>query len=111
MAKLAMHRPFDERHLDYDLRSHPMRAHAWKTLGLGERRLRDLDGVQSRAQLEQQLCIEARADLSSEDELALLEVADQQRPQSHSGALGICKAAHDELLRCLALHLEPMRRA
>ena len=64
MAKLAVHRPLDEGDLHDDLGPHPVRAHARQADGFGERRLRDLERVQPRAEVEQQLRVEAGADLA-----------------------------------------------
>ena len=71
----------------------------------------DLERVEPRAQVEQQLGVEAGADLAGEHEIVLFEVADQQRAQADARALRIGEAADDELLRRLALHLQPVRRA
>ena len=111
MAQLAVHRPLDERDLHDDLGPHPVRAQARQPDGLGERRLRDLERVQPRAQIEQQLRVEAGADLAGEDEVVPLEVADEQRAQADARALRIGEPADHELLRRLALHLQPVRRA
>ena len=113
MAKLAVHRPFDEGDLHDDLGPHPVRAQARQPDGLGERRLRDLERIEPRAQVQQQLRVEARADLPGEDEVGRpsLEVADQQRAQADAGSLRIGEPADHELLRRLALHLQPVRRA
>ena len=69
VAQLAVHRPLDERHLHDDLRPHPVRAHARQPVGLRERRRRDLERVEPRAQVEQELGVEAGADLAGEDEV------------------------------------------
>ena len=55
MAKLAMPGPLDEACFDDDLRADPVRAQARQSLGPGERCLRDLESVQPRAQIEQEL--------------------------------------------------------
>ena len=73
--------------------------------------LRDLERVEPRAQLEQQLRVEAGADLAGEDEVVAVVVADEQRAEADARALRIGEAADDELLRRLALHLQPVRRA
>ena len=51
------------------------------------------------------------ADLSREDEIVAVEVADEQSAESGARALGIGEAADDEVLRRLALHLEPVLRS
>ena len=82
-----------------------------RPMALRERRLRDLERVEPRAQVEQQLRVEAGADLAGEDEVVAVEVADEQRAEADAAALRIGEAADDELLRRLALHLQPVRRA
>ena len=73
--------------------------------------LGDLERVQAGAELEQQLGVETGADLAREHEVVALEVADQQRAEPDALSLRIGEAAHDQLLRGLALHLQPVRRA
>ena len=111
MAKLAVHRPLDEGNLHDDLGPHPVRANARQSDGFGERRFRDLDRIEPRAKFQQQLGIEARADLPGEDEVVALEISDEQRAQADASALRIGESADHELLRRLALHLQPVRRA
>ena len=82
-----------------------------RPVALRERRRGDLERVEPRAQVEQQLRVEARADLAGEHEVVALEVADEQRAQADARALRIGEAADDELLARLALHLQPVRRA
>ena len=67
--------------------------------------------IELRAQVEQQLGVEAGADLAGKDEVVALEVADEQRTETDARALRIGEAADDQLLARLALHLEPVRRA
>src|SRR5438132_11998317 len=107
MAKLPVHRPLDESDLHDDLGTHPMRAFARQADRSGERRLRDLERIQPRAEVQQQLRIEARADLAREDKVdaALFEVADEQRAKADASALRSGEPADQELLRRLALHL------
>ena len=64
-----------------------------------ERRRRDLGRVEPRAQIEQQLRVEAGSDLSGEDEVAAVEIADEQRAEADAAALRIREAADDEILR------------
>src|SRR5690242_8084764 len=106
-----MHGPLDERHLYHDLRLHPVRAHPRQASRLREWRRRDLQRIELRAQLTQKLRVEAGADFTGEDEVVALVVADEQRAESDASALRVGEAADDELLRRLALHLEPVRRA
>ena len=61
--------PFDEAGVDDDLRAHPVRAQARQSLGLGERRLRNLERVQPLTQLQQQRGVEASADLPGKAEV------------------------------------------
>ena len=83
MAQLAVHRPLDEGDLHDDLGPHPVRAQARQADapcvngGFG-----DLERVEPRAQVEQQLGVEARADLAGEDEVVAFEVADEQRAEA-----------------------------
>src|SRR6185436_4930000 len=110
MAQLAVRRPFDEGDLDDDLRTHPVRAHARQPDGLGERRLRDLERIEPRAELQQELRVEAGADLPGVDKVVVLalrltlagrralssgEVADEQRAQTNASALRIGEPADD----------------
>ena len=99
MPQLAVHRPLGERDLHDDLRPHPVRAQARQAVGLRERRRRDFELVEPRAQLEQQLGVEARADLAGEHEISPVEVADEQRAEADAAALRIGEAADDEFLR------------
>ncbi len=71
----------------------------------------NLERVEARAQVEQQPGVEARAHLAREHEVAAVEVADEQRAESDAPALRIGEAADHQLLRRLALHLQPVRRA
>src|SRR4249920_1029958 len=103
VTQLAVHRPLDKGNLDDDLGAHPMCAHAWKADGLREWRFRHLEGVESGAEVQQQLRVEPRADLPGEHELVVLEIPDEQCPQPDSAALGVSESADDELLGELAL--------
>ena len=102
-----------------------MRAQARQALGLRERRLRNLERVQARAQLEQEGRVEAGADLSGKAEVFLVtlrlllraprvlprgEVADEERAEADALALRIGEAADDERVPRLALHLQPALR-
>src|SRR5262245_23618551 len=100
--------PLDEGDLHDDRRMHPVRAQPWQALRDGERRLRNLERVEAAAKIEQQPGVEARADLSREDQVIALVVADEQRAEADAGALRVGEAADDELLRGFDLHLEPV---
>ena len=67
--------------------------------------------VEPRAQIEQELRVEAGADLSGKHEIAAFVVADEQRAETDARALRIGEPADDELLRRFALHLQPVLRA
>ena len=54
--------------------------------------------VELRAQVQQQLRVEAGADLPGEHEVVVLEIADEQRAEPDARALGIGESADDELL-------------
>ena len=71
----------------------------------------DFDGVEALSQIQQQLRVEAGADLAGEDEVAAFVVADEQRAEPDARALRIGEPADDELLRRLAFHLQPVFRA
>ena len=45
------------------------------------------------------------------DEVVALVISDEQGTKADARPLRIRKTAHDELLRCLALHLEPVLRS
>src|SRR5262245_12219960 len=111
MAQLAVAGPLDEGDLDDDFGSRPVRAVARQADRTRERRARERERVELRSELRQQLRVEAGADLSREHEVVALEVADEQRAQADPAAPRVGEAADHELLRRLALHLEPMRRA
>src|SRR2546429_4943413 len=111
MTKLAVNRPFDEGDLHDDLGLHPMRAQPRQPGPSREGRPGDLDRVEPRAQLQQQLRVESGANLPREYEIVVLEISDEQRAEADPLALGIGEAADHELLRRLALHLQPVRRA
>src|SRR5262249_55565398 len=126
MAQLAVHRPLDERHLHDDLRPHPVGADAGQARAAGERRRRNLERVEPRAQIAQQFRVEAGADPSGEHEILTIarrlalrtprvsrrgEIADEQRAEADARTLRIGEAANDELLAGFDLHLEPVRRA
>src|SRR2546427_3048250 len=88
-----------------------MCADAWQPFGFRERRFRDLDLVQPCTQVQQKLRVEAGADFSGKDEIISIEVPYEKRSEADAAALRIRESANDELLRRLALHLQPVRRA
>src|SRR5437879_13624126 len=98
--------PLDERDLHYDLGPHPMGADARQAGRFCEGAARNLESVEALAEVEEQLGVEARADLPRENEIVALEVAKQDRAEAPAHALRIGEAADDQLLRGLALHLE-----
>src|SRR5438477_2567501 len=87
-----------------------MRAKARQPRATRERRCRNLQPVQARAQLQEELGVEAGADLAREDEALPFEVAHQQRAQSDARASWLGEPTNDQLLPHLALHLQPVRR-
>src|SRR5262245_3412266 len=108
MAQLAVDGPLDEGDLHHDLGTHPVRAQARQPGRFRERRLRDLDAIEPRAQIEQQLRVEARADFAGEHEIVWLalrlalrapralsrgEIPDEQRTEPDARALRIGEAA------------------
>ncbi len=108
MSQLRVHGPFEERDAHDDLRPHPVRANARQPRRLCERCFLELHSVEAGAKLRQQSRIESGADLSGEDEVVSLEVADEQRPEPHASALPVGEAAHNKVLRELTLHFEPV---
>ena len=105
MPQLVVAGPLDERHLHDDRRPHPVRAQLRQALRDRERRLRDLDRIETLAQIEQQLGVEAGADLSGEHEVVAFVVADQQRAEADARALRIGEAADHQLLRALRIFI------
>src|SRR5690242_8595384 len=110
MAKLAVAGPLEKGDLHDDLGTDPVRAQSRQSHGFGEWRLRDFDGIETLAQLQQQLRVETRSDLAGEDKIFLLEIADEQGAETDASSLGIRETADDQLLRSLALHFEPVGR-
>src|SRR5436309_574200 len=111
MAKLAMHRPLDEGDLHDDLGTHPVRPNSGQPDGFGERGFWNLERIEPRAEFHQQLHIEARTYLAGEDKIFILEITYEQRAQTDSSSLRVGEPADHKLLRRLALHLHPVRRA
>src|SRR5262245_37473698 len=98
MPQLAVHGPFDESNLDDDLRANPVRAEPRQSFCPSERRLPQFDRVATLPEIEQQLRVEASADLAREDEVVSIEVADEQCAEPDAGALRIGESSHDKLL-------------
>src|SRR5688572_13465881 len=111
MPKLSMAGPFHEGDLHDNLGAHPMRAQFRQSDGFRERRSLDLETVQLRAKAQEERGVEAGSHLARENKIVSVEVADEQRSQSHSPALRIGEAADHELLGGLAFHLQPVARA
>src|SRR5439155_12642878 len=99
MAKFPLCRPLNEGDLHDDLRTHPVRPNARQPNGFGEGRCWERKRVEPSAEFQQELCVEARADLSGKNEVFILEIADQQRTQTDPSALRIGEAADYKLLR------------
>src|SRR5260370_16019118 len=111
MAELSVHGPFAKGDLYDDLGTHTMRAQARQPLGFGEGRLCDLERVQLPAEIEEQLRVEAGADLPGKHKVIALEVTDEQGAQADPSTLRIREPTSHELLRRLALHFQPVRRS
>src|SRR5688500_5376104 len=110
MAELAVNRPFDERYLDDDFRAGPVRTQARQADRPGERRCRDLEGVQPGPQIQQQLRIEAGAHFPGKYQVGTLEIADEQRAETDARTLGIGETPDHEVLHGFAFHFEPVWR-
>ena len=83
MAKLAMRRPLDESDLDDDLGPHPVCGRG-KPSATVNGVCRDLQRS-SRARSSSSIFrVEAGADLAGEYELIAVEVADEQRAETHA---------------------------
>src|SRR2546428_223587 len=111
MAQLTVHSPFDEGYLHNNFGQDPMCANTWQPFRFREGRLRDFEFVQPRAQVQQELRVETGADFAGKDEIIPIEVPHEQRAETDAAALRIRESADDKLLRSLALHLQPVRRA
>src|SRR4051812_27738694 len=107
MPELSVHRPLDEPDLHDDLGANPM-AVTGQAFAVRERRLLDRESVETPSQIEQELGIEAGADLAREREVVAVMVADEQRAEADSGALRIGEPADDKFLRRFDFHLEPV---
>ena len=111
MAQLAVHRPLDEGDLHDDLRPHPVRAQARQAVAFVNGGFA-ISSASSRARRSSSSFVSKPVPtLPAKTKSSLLEVADQQRAEADASALRIGEAADDELLRRLAFHLQPVRRA
>ena len=108
MTQFAMRGPLDETDLDHDLRLNPVRAQTRQAGPFCERRFRNLELVQLRAQIEQQFGIESGSDSAGENEITVFVMTDEKRTESNALALRIRKTTDDKLRRQLALHLQPL---
>src|SRR4051794_13766926 len=111
VAQLAVAGPLAEAHLGDQLRLHPAGLARQLADRIGEGGLRLLELAQLRAEIAQCLLVETGADLARVEQLALLVVADQQRPELGAGALRSGETADHHLLLVGALELEPVARA
>src|SRR5687768_18383156 len=105
MPQLPVPGPLDEADFDHDLRTDPVSPQPRQALRPGEHGLRDLELVEARPQTQEQLRIEAGANLSRKDEVVVLVESDQQRAEPDAAALRIGETADHQLLLDLALHL------
>jgi len=110
MTKLAVHGPFDKPDLHLDLRLYPVCSHARQTNCTRERRFLDLQLVELRTKIQQQLRVESSSNLSSKNEIVVFEITNEKRAQTDSLALRICKSTDKKILRQLAFHLELLFR-
>src|SRR5262249_51930804 len=101
MPQFSMYSPLNERDLHDDFRPCPVGAETRQPFSFREWRFRSLDLVESRSQIQQQLCIEACADFAGKDEIITVEVAHEERPKPDAGTLRISKTSHDQFLRRL----------
>jgi len=98
MAEFSVPGPLNEGCLYDYLGFDPMRAQARQAFRFREWWLWDFDLIELRAQIKQQLCIKAGADLAGESKVITFVVADQKRAEADSPALRIGEATDDELL-------------
>src|SRR5262245_29382312 len=88
-----------------------MRPRSRQAAGLRERRRGDLEDVEAASQVQQELRVETGADLAGEDEVGSVLVADEQSAKADARPLRVGEPSDNELLRRLALHLQPVLRA
>ena len=91
VTQLAVDGPLDERDLDDDLAAAPSARAAAAALRLVNGGCRISSAIERRAQSQQQLRVEAGADLAREDEVVAVEVADQQRAETDAAPCGSVK--------------------
>src|SRR5687767_14467673 len=108
MPKLAVYRPFHERDRNDDFGSYPVHVEPRQTDRFGEGRLGALESGKTLAEIEQELRVEASADLTGEDEVVSLEVANEQSAEAEPTTSRIGEAADHELLGSFDLHLQPV---
>src|SRR3954447_3938756 len=101
-------RPLAEAELGHEFGAHPLRGRLADAGGVGERRRVLAQRAQALAERAQRLLVEAGADLAGVAQAVAVVVAEQQRPEVGTGALGRGEAADDQLLALLALELEPV---
>src|SRR5215216_5303026 len=99
MTKLPVHGPFDKPNLHLDLRLYPVCSHTRQTNRTRERWFLDLECVELRAQIQQQLRVESSPNLSSKNQIVIFEITNEQRAQTNSLALRIRKPTHEKILR------------
>src|ERR1700749_3550380 len=108
MAQSARGGPFREADLGHQLRCHPRHPALPYRRRVGERRGVPAERPQPCAQRVQRLLVKTGADLAGVLQLAVAEVAQQQRAEVGARALGRGEAADDQLLAGLAFELEPV---
>src|SRR5438094_110527 len=106
MAQPPVAGPFRELDLADQPRLDPVRGPASRRIDEG--RIAALDRAQALREVGERCTVESGADTTGVVELAALVMdADQQRPESLTGAGRLGVAADHELLAAAALHLEP----
>ncbi len=110
MPQLAVAGPFDEGDLHHDLRTDPMRAQTGQAGGARERRLRSAPSHRGVGASRAGASYRSRCRSSRQRRNRAFVVADEQRAQADARALRIGEAAHHELLRRFAFHLQPVLR-
>ena len=105
MAELAVPGPLNEAYLYHDLRLDPVRAYARQADGFGEWRRLYFDLIELGAELEEQFRIKAGTDLSGEDKIVAVIIANQQSAQADAFSLRIGEATNYKLLGQFAFHL------
>ena len=104
MAELAVPGPLNEAYLYDDLRTYPVRAYARQADGFGKRRRLCFELIELGAEIEEQSRIKAGADLSGEDKIVAVIIANQQCAEAHAFPLRIGEATDHKLLGQLAFH-------